>query len=285
MTRPTLIIGATGTIGRQVVAHLDAAGAPVRAMTRNPEAARLPRNIEVVQGDLTTPDTLDVCLDGVDSVFLVWTAPIAAVDDAIQRIAARARRIVFLSAPLKTPHPFFQQSNPARTLGMRIEERIEASGMEWTFLRPGMFAANARHFWGPQIRAGDLVRWPYLAVATQPTDERDIAAVAVRALTEEGHAGAEYIIAGPESLTQCDQVQTIGRVIGRDLRIEEVTREEAKRTCLAYLPGPVADMLLDAWAAGLGRPAYLMSTFQELTGTPPRTFAQWVVDNASIFTT
>jgi uncharacterized protein YbjT (DUF2867 family) len=168
---------------------------------------------------------------------------------------------------------------------MRIEERIETSGMEWIFLRPGMFAANARHFWGPQLRAGDLVRWPYLAAATQPTDERDIAAVALRALTEDGHAGAEYIIAGPESLTQCEQVQTIGRVLGRNLRIEEVTREEAKRTCLAYLPTPVADMLLDAWAAALGQPAYLTSTFQELTGKAPRTFAQWVADNTAAFTT
>src|SRR6266566_3615918 len=59
---------------------------------------------------------------------------------------------------------------------------IETSGLEWTFLRPGMFAANALSWWAPQIRVGDVVRWPYLATPTAPIDERDIAAVAVRAL-------------------------------------------------------------------------------------------------------
>ena len=70
------------------------------------------------------------------------------------------------------------------------ERLIETSGMEWTFLRAGMFAGNARHFWGAQIRSGDVVRWQYLDAPTAPTDERDLAAVAVRTLCEDGHAGA-----------------------------------------------------------------------------------------------
>jgi uncharacterized protein YbjT (DUF2867 family) len=92
------------------------------------------------------------------------------------------RHIVFLTAPLKTPHPFFQQPNPSRDLAEHIEHVIETSGLEWTFLRAGIFAGNARHFWGPQIRAGDIVRWPYLNAPTAPIDERDVAAAAVRAL-------------------------------------------------------------------------------------------------------
>ncbi len=76
---PVLVIGATGTIGRQVVCRLDVMGAQVRAMARNPGAARLPPQVEVVRGDLAVPETLDGCLDGVDTVFLVWTAPPAAV--------------------------------------------------------------------------------------------------------------------------------------------------------------------------------------------------------------
>jgi len=142
-----LLIGATGNIGRQVVTQLMPTQAQVRALVRNPEAAQLPRQIELMQGDLTRPDTLDACLAGIDTVFLVWTAPAAAVEGAWERIANHARRIVFLSAPLKTPHPFFQQPNPSRALAEEIERRIEASGLEWTFLRPGMFALDARHFW------------------------------------------------------------------------------------------------------------------------------------------
>jgi uncharacterized protein YbjT (DUF2867 family) len=278
-----LITGATGTVGGQVLAQLTAAGAAVRALVRNPGAARLPPQLEVVRGDLTVPDTLDACLDGIDTVFLVWTAPPDAVAPALERIAKHARRIVFLSAPLKTAHPLFQQPNPGRALGLQIESLIESSGLEWTFLRPGMFAANARLWWAPQIRAGDVVRWPYLAVPTAPIHERDIAAVAVRALREDGHAGVEYVLTGPQSLSQFEQVSTIGRVIGRSLRIEEISPDEARCELLTIMPAPVVNMLLDAWAAAIGQPAFVTSKVEEITGTPARTFLDWATDHAAEF--
>ena len=274
-----LIIGATGNIGEQVVMQLTATNAPIRALVRNPGAARLPRQVELMQGDLTRPETLDPCLDGIDTVFLVWTAPVAAVGPALERIAKHARRIVFLSAPLKTPHPFFQQPNPSRILAEQTERTIEASGLEWTHLRPGMFALNSRHFWGPQIRAGDVVRWPYLDAPTAPVDERDIAAVAVRTLTESGHAFKEYVLTGPESLRQYEQIATIGKVIGRPLRTEEVPPDDARRECLSAMPAPVVSKLLDAWAAAVGQPAFVTSTIQELTARPARTFRDWVTAN------
>ena len=150
----------------------------------------------------------------------------------------------------------------------KIEEAIEKSGLGWTFLRPGMFAANARSWWAPQIRGGDLVRWPYLDVPTAPIHERDIAAVAVRALTEEGHNRAEYVMTGPESLTQREQVEMIEQGIGRALRIEEMSPEEARQELLAYLPAAAIPMLTDAWAAAAGRPAWVRSTVADVTGTP-----------------
>ena len=273
--KPILIIGSTGKVGRQVVSLLTAAGVPVRALARTPHTAGLPLQAEVVQGDLTFPETLDPSLDGIDAVFLVWTAPPDTVAPALERIARHARRIVFLSAPLKTAHPLFQQPNPLRTMGEQIERLIETSGLQWTFLRPGMFAGNALHFWAPQIRAGDVVRWPYLAAPTAPIDERDIAAVAVHALCEDGHGGAEYVLTGPQSLTQSEQISIIGDVIGRSLRIEEMSPE-------ARAAFPVK-LLLDAWAAAIGQPAFVTSTFAEITGRPARTFRGWVADHAAEF--
>jgi uncharacterized protein YbjT (DUF2867 family) len=278
-----LIIGGTGNIGGQVIAQLTEAGARVRALVRNPDRARLPSQVEVMRGDLTCPDTLDACLAGVETVFLVWTASAAAVGGALARIARHARRIVFLTAPLKTPHPFFQQPNPSRALAEEVERTIEASGLEWTYIRAGMFALNARHFWGPQIRAGDLVRWPYLAAPTAPIDERDIAAVTVRALTEDGHAGMEYVLTGPESLSQHEQIATIGSAIGHALRIEEFPPDEARREGLAGMPAYVVAKLLDAWAAAIGQPAYVTSTVEEMTGRPARTFLEWVAANVATF--
>src|SRR5580692_2741394 len=223
-----LVIGGTGTVGSQVLSQLAATGAQVRAMVRDPGAARLPPQVAVVRGDLTLPETLDGCLDGIDAVLLVWTAPAAAVAPALERITKHARRIVFLSAPIKTAHPLFQQPNPLRATVEQIERLIENSGRQWTFLRPGMFASNALRWWAPQIRAGEVVRWPHLSAPTAPIDTRDVAAIAVRALCEEGHAGAEYVLTGPQSLSQFEQLSSIGRAIGRSLRIEEISPNEAR---------------------------------------------------------
>ena len=277
--KPVLVIGATGNIGREVVAQLVAGGVPVRGLARNPDTARLPPGVDLRRADLAAPESLDSCLDGIDAVFLVWTAPITAVDAAIARIAKRAHRVVFLTAPLKTPHPFFQQPNPGRALAETVERTIEASGLDWTFLRAGMFALDARHFWGPQIRAGDIVRWPYLDAPTAPTDERDIAAVGVRALLEDGHAAEEYVITGPESLTQREQIAIIGDVLGRDLQIEERPPDQWS----PGMPPMLVKTLLDAWAAARGRPAWVTSTVQEVTGRPARPFRDWVAANLDAF--
>ena len=279
-----LIIGATGTIGRQVISQLPPTGPQIRALARNPQTAALPPHVEVVRADLTLPNTLDECLAGVDTVFLVWTAPPPAFAPALERIAKHARRIVFLSAPLKTPHPFFQQPNPARALAKRIEQLIETSGLQWTFLRPGMFAANALSWWAPRIRAGaDVVRWPHAAAPTAPIHERDIAAVAVRALCEEGHAGAEYVLTGPQSLSQSEQLSIIGEVTGRPLRMEEISPEDARTELLPIMPAAGISMLLDAWAAAIGQPAFVTSAVRALTGAPARTFRDWAADHAADF--
>jgi uncharacterized protein YbjT (DUF2867 family) len=166
----------------------------------------------------------------------------------------------------------------------RIERLIETSGVEWTFLRAGMFSGNARHFWGLQIRAGDVVRWPYINAPTAPIDERDLAAAAVHTLCEQGHAGAEYVLTGPHSLTQVEQLHTIGRAIGRSLRVEEMSPDEARSELLPVLGSTtLVNMLLSAWAAAIGQPAFVTSTFAELTGAPPRTFLDWATDHAAEF--
>ena len=278
-----LIIGATGTVGRQVVAQLMNSDAQIRALVRNPDAARLPPQIELMQGDLAIPATLDGCLIGVDTIFLVWTAPPSAVIPALERIAKHAQRIVYLSAPLKTSHPFFQQPNPSRRLAELIESMIEDSGLEWVFLRPGMFAANALRWWAPQIRSDAVVRWPYLSSPTAPIHERDIAAVAARVLCDGFRSGAEYVLTGPESLSQLEQISTIGHVIGRPLCIEEMSPDEARRDLATLMPASIVTMLLEAWAAAMGQPAHVTSTVAEITGVPARTFREWAGDHVGEF--
>jgi uncharacterized protein YbjT (DUF2867 family) len=95
-----LVTGSTGNVGRHVVDQLTAAGAQFRAMTRDPEAAGLPAHIDVVRGDLTVPESLDSCLQEIDTVFMVWVAPPETIAGALESIAKHARRIVYLTAPL-----------------------------------------------------------------------------------------------------------------------------------------------------------------------------------------
>jgi len=187
MTR-VLVTGATGQIGREVVDQLRPAGCTVRALTRNPEGARFPTDVEVVPGDLAAPDTLDRALEAVDAIFLVWLGSLDAAPPAIARVAGRVSRIVLLTSPHRTPpHPFFQQPNGLRIIHAGVEELILQSGVPWTFLRPGPFALNARNWWVSQIAKGNVVRWFHADAETAPVHERDIAAVAVRALRDRGH--------------------------------------------------------------------------------------------------
>jgi uncharacterized protein YbjT (DUF2867 family) len=280
-----LVTGATGNVGRQVVAQLLGTNVRIRAMARRPESAVFPREVEVVQGDLTVASTLDRCLEGVDAAFLVWQAPASCVGHAVERIAKYARRIVFLSN-LTVRDGAGAQAYGVTTLHARIERLIESSGSHWTFLRPGAFAANARIWWAPQIREGDIVRWPYPHAVTSPIHERDIAAVAVRALTGNGHTGAKYILTGPHSLSQKEQVRIIGEAIDRPLRFEEVSAEAAHSELVKIMPASIAEMLIQAWQDadyGAAATAPVTSTVAEVTGVPARAFRDWVIDHATEF--
>lgn len=280
--RRIAVIGATGTVGRAVTSELMASGiSEIVAVSRTVEASTVPAGVRAVKADLTAPATLDAPLNNVDAVFLVWTAPADAAPAAIERIARHVNRLVLLSAPHKTPHPFFQQTNPMAALLARVEALIEASTAEWTILRPGMFAANAISWWAPQILEGDIVRWPYGAAETAPIDERDIAAVAVRVLEGNGYGGGDYVLTGPESLTQAQQVKIIGDVIAQNLVFEEISPDEAR----LKLPFPPAalNMLLRAWCAAIGLPAFVTTSVAEITGRRPRTFREWVADHAYAF--
>jgi uncharacterized protein YbjT (DUF2867 family) len=278
-----LVTGATGNIGREVVAQLSAAGRRVRALTRNPQSATFADDVEAVRGDLSAPETLDAALNDVAAVFLVWTAPLTAAATAIQRIASRADRIVFLSAPIRTNHPFFQQPNAIRHVHAAVEELIDKGGTRWTILRPSPFAINCRNWWAPQIKTGDVVRWFHGDAQTAAVHEHDVAAVAVRALCDDGHDRRDYFLTGPESLTQREQLAIIGQSIGRTLVFDEVSPDTARREVIATWPASIADMLLSAYAAAVDRPALITSTIEEVTGRRARTFRDWAVDHAADF--
>ena len=275
-----LVTGATGTVGRQVVEQLVAADQPVRAVARDPDRAGLPDGVELVAGDLAKPATLAPHLEDVDAVFLLW--PVPTVESVrrlgaplIDTLAAHVGRVVYLSA---TP-----AAEPPGGFWHAVEELIEASGLEWTHLRPTGFAKNTL-MWADQIRAGDVVRWPYPDAARSLIYERDIAAVAVQALVRDELVGAMPVISGPGAITQADQIAEIGTAIGRELRYEDMPQDEAVAELVAMFGNAdFARSALDVWAGFVTEPEVVTTAVAEVTGEPARPFRDWAAEHADDF--
>ena len=261
-----LVIGATGNIGRHVVTGLRERGADVRALSRHPGE-------DGVAGDLTDPVTLHSALSGVDSVFLLWPFMSAGgIDDVAGVIAQHARRIVYVSALAAEDGGVWGD----------VEAAIRRTGLEWTFLRPGGFATNTLE-WAPAIRAGRPVPMPFPRAGRSLIHERDIADVAVLALTEDGHAGRTYPLTGPAVLTQAEQAGVLGEVAGRPATVEELTREEARAAMTWAGDTSFADHALAYWETLVDHPEPVIDTYEQLTGRPSRTFTQWAHDHADDF--
>jgi uncharacterized protein YbjT (DUF2867 family) len=249
----------------------------VRALTRDPAKADLPVGAVVVAGDLSDPASLRAAFKGVSAVFLLAAVPGFAPMFLKAARDTGVRRIVFQSSGA-VDDVADEQPNEIAAFHHDIERAIRESGLEWTFLRLEVASADALQ-WAfdvpGQLRAGDVVRGPYAAAAGSPIHPADFAAIAVAALTDPQHAGKIYHLTGPQSLTHAEQIRLIGEALGRPLRYEELTPEEARRAISPYAP---ADLLFATWEQCIGMPAPVTDTVERITGRPPRSVAQWAAD-------
>lgn len=281
-----LVTGATGIVGRRVVERLVRAGVSVRAMSRRPEAAALPPEVEVVRGDLTEPDGAAAAFEGVERMYLF---PVEERAGDVVAAARRAgvRRIVVLSAASVT----------AGLHRSPVERAVENSGLEWTHVRPCGFMTNMLQVWAPSVRAERVVRYPFADERMNLVHEDDIAEVAVAALLEDGHHGNAYTVTGPELVTVREQVAAIGAALGEDVRYEEVTRERARALMRAQggFAAASADLMLGFVEYGGAESAdgradqdwsALMRVWpdvEEVTGHAPRGYAEWARDHVADF--
>jgi uncharacterized protein YbjT (DUF2867 family) len=237
------------------------------------------RSYQLARADLADPASLEPHLLGAHAVFLVWPFTSATITSGLApkaaEIAARhAGPVVYLSAQTAADQP--------GSFWALVERAIENSGASWTYLRPTGFAANTL-MWADQIRSGDVVRWPFGSAARALIDEQDIAAVAVRALTDDRHDGARYVLSGAAVLTQTEQLAAIGHAIGRRLRWEELPQAVLEGLAAAWGDPAFAASALDAWEWFVDHPETVTSTVQDITGVPARTFRDWATANADAF--
>lgn len=282
MTQPRILVtGATGNVGGAVVAQLHAAGVLVRALVRG--EADFPEGVQAVRGDLADPASLDTALEGIDSVFLVWPFLSAeGASDVIDAIGKRAKRVVYLSS--EGVGGGTEEPGEAITMfHTELERLVEASGLEWTALRPTGFASNTLG-WAEEVRATGAVRAPLATLARPLIHEADMAAVAVQALTTDALLGARPVITGRELVTQERQVALIGEAIGRPVRFEEVTLDEAiEQMKAAGWPAELMEAVMPAQAEMLVNPEPVNDEVERITGTPARSFREWAVDHAADF--
>ncbi|MBB5802208.1 uncharacterized protein YbjT (DUF2867 family) [Saccharothrix ecbatanensis] len=274
-----MVTGATGSVGRHVVAELVAAGESVSALTRTPEEASLPEGVPVFAGDLAKPDGLERVFAGVRRLYL-FPVPETAREVVAAAVRAGVERIVVLSSSSVLDE---RPDNHSGQYHRAVERAVEAADVEWTFVRGGEFATNVLLRWGHSIRTENVVRAPYATAARALLHEADVAAVAVAALRFDGHHGKAYELTGPESLTQLQQLNTINEVTRLGIRFEELSPEEGRAQFSRFMPPPVVDMVMKYLAEAVGGPAAVLPTVQEVTGAPARTFGTWVADHASEF--
>ncbi|GLW70901.1 NmrA family transcriptional regulator [Kitasatospora phosalacinea] len=279
-----LVTGATGNVGRALVRALDAKGAPVRALVRDPaRAARLPARVERVVGDLGEPATLAPAFDGADRVFLL-TPGLGSEHTAHAVAAARAagvRHLVHLSSAnvLGDPVPAMGRWHHDR------EEIVRGSGIPFTVLRPGGFMTNALE-WADTIRTGGYVLDPVGPGRLAPIDPADVADVAALVLTEDGHRGEHHALTGGEALTVTEQVALLAAATGRPLAVRPAaTPEEAVRARFPDgAPAALAAAITETFALlRADTTGFRTDTVQRLLGRAPRTFADWCARHADAF--
>jgi uncharacterized protein YbjT (DUF2867 family) len=211
-----LVMGATGHVGSGVVAGLRERGAAVRALSR--QQRDWPDGVEGVVADPMAADGLVAAADGVEAAFVM-----SGYDGEAGLLAALpADALVVLLSASSAP---LGDANPLSAMHAASERAVVESGHPHVFLRPCSFMSNLDR-WSDQLATGDVVRTPFADVPVALTDPADIAAVAVLALTEPGHAGATYRLSGPEALTPPEQVAVLGEVLGRELRHEAEPDDE-----------------------------------------------------------
>lgn len=277
-----LVTGATGTTGREVVRRLPR-DREVRVLARVPaRVVGAPPSADIVAGDYGDDASLARALAGVRTAFLL-TSRITHDDDERFVRAARAagvRRVVKLSAAAVTDP---EADDPITRWQRATEDLLRDSGLEWTLLRPRSFMSNTLS-WASSVRDERVVRALYGTSRNACVDPRDVADVAVRALTEEGHLGRAYTLTGPEAVTAVGQTAELGRQLGVELVFEELEPDAARGLLSRRHPQAVVEALLDsARRQQANAKETVEPTVYEVTGRPARSYRDWVRDHLWAF--
>jgi uncharacterized protein YbjT (DUF2867 family) len=284
MSKPVLVTGATGTLGRDVARQLSGKDVAVRAGVRDQAKARkqFGSNIALAPFDFENEKTFSVALEGVEKVFLVppllpnQLEVMNGFVDAAKR--AGVRHIVKLSAigvDDETP-PTAIKSHSAN------EQHIRQSGLAFTFLRPNSFMQNFFTYFPPR---NGTIYLPWGNGTASFVDTRDIASVAAKILTGNGHEGKIHTLTGPAALGIAEVARILSEMTGREFKYVDVPEAAARDGMLqAGVPQWQVDLVMELHAVNKqNRWSAVTSDIENVTGNPPTDFAQFARDHAAKF--
>jgi uncharacterized protein YbjT (DUF2867 family) len=286
MSDTILVTGATGKAGGEVLRQLAALGAPVRALVRNRAKAAAIEGpaVELVEGDLSKPETLSRALEGVGKA-LLSSAPDpnqAALQNNLIDAAARAglRQIVKISAMGAAPDSTVRFGR----WHAETELHLTQSGVPYTILQPNFFMQTTLSF-AATIAADGKFYGSMKDGKASFADLRDIAAVAVAALMSPGHAGKTYVVTGPAALSFADVAAKLSAALGKPVVYVDIPREALIQAMTgAGLPGWQAQGIAELYEWGSqGGAAAITDVVARIGNTKPTPFDRFARDFAPAF--
>lgn len=271
-----VVTGATGNVGRTLVRTLATAGHAVTAVSRHIQDADVPDGVRAVAADLGEPDGLDTALQGAKALFLLVAGedPTGVLEKAK---AAGVTRVVLVSSQGVGTRPGGAYAHAAG-----FEQAVAASGLEYTILRSGGLDSNA-FAWVEPIRAQRIAPAPFAEVGLPFVDPDDVAAVAAAVLTEDGHAGATYVLTGPAPTTPRQRAAAVAEAIGAPVTFVEMTREEAQAQMAQFMPPQVVEGTLAILGEPTAEEQAVSPDVERVLNRPAAPFSAWAARNAPAF--
>jgi uncharacterized protein YbjT (DUF2867 family) len=276
-----LITGASGNVGAEVLKQIVQTGAQVRAAVQSLHKAPAPSpGLEIAVVNYNEPDTLRVALKDVNRVFLVGppTAQLPALERNATEVIAQSdvQQVVKLSAMGGRESTYPRQH-------IESEDYIRSSGVPYTFLRPNGFMQNIINYSGETIRTQNAFYGSEGDGQVSQIDIRDVAAVAVKALTEDGHVGKTYTLTGPKALTNNEVARILSEKLGREIRFINLPPAQLKEALLsAGVPEWNADAVLDLQRLYReGKAATVTRDVQQVSGREPISYERFSHDYAT----
>jgi uncharacterized protein YbjT (DUF2867 family) len=286
-----LVTGASGNIGSEVVKQLlgVAPAVSIKAAVHSRQNVKKVNDgdrVKVIPIDYNESDTLREALKDVDKLFLLTPDVPNASDLASNAVTEAKKAGIRHIVKQSVMGADLEADVGTMRLHRQVEEIIEQSGIPFTFLRPNEFMQNFINFHSPSIKGNNAFYIPLEDAKVSLVDVRDIAAVAVKSLTDEDlHKNKTYLITGPEALSYHQVAEILSNRIGRKINYVNISDEEARA---AMKEIGLSDWLINTVSElsdyfRKGKASEISSAVEEVTGNKPISFSQFANDYVDAF--